>query len=643
MTPQQLLTEQRDAEEVLDSRGRRRSLSTTSFERLRALLLSDSYLFAKKICRHEDLIPDYHMPLSYAVCGLTDRLIETFDLFDNYVIDQFKNALRTRGIDWRTRAGYAALESALDYLYICWTRGSFKSSITTHASPAFLATRDQNLTIKITHAIDDKAWAFCDQIGKTVKTGLYRDIFPDRIPAEESRDITMKAINLGGRTISHPQKTINAGGYTSKDESGHYDTFITDDLVTEWNTSPPELKQVDRWLRGMSGFFMPMRRIRRIHVGTKHEQGDDHDFLTTKDRATDCLTIKVPIEDHGTKLEHVRDILKRGKPTLPLMFPAAVIPKVQRAVLSDETETDGVLKWCWNHLLIDSLGAGTRLFPPSLVDDPDHWWLGPFEHPKGEMQRKGRFLVARYRRDEEGNPIPKKNAVIFDAQGELVPDWREKTSIVSYDPWTELDRVCLVDPAWASRDEKEEKDRGFKDPDNWAVSAVGTDPELVAFQLETRSDKTGLDGWIEALAEMDDFYHFRVIGFDGAAYQDAVIQNLMVTDIRLRKLRSRMQKVPNNGGSKTARMREGLKHPMALFQFFLRPDSEGNATREELKNIRRLSTDIDGIADSLAMHRAVNRRTRSEEERKKGDQQAAAREAMRRREINPVLGVPTAA
>lgn len=631
------LTDQRDASDALDSRTRRRSLSTTQAANLRALLLSDSYLFTKKIGQHEDLIPDYHMPLSYAVCGLTDRLIECFDMFDNYVIERFKIALRKREIDYRTVAGRAELDRALDFQYHCWTRGAYKSSVTTHGAPLFLATNNPNLTIKITHAVDDKAWQMCDQIGKTVQTGLYHDIFPDRIPSS-SNDISMKSINLGGRTISHPQKTINASGYGTKDESAHYDTFFTDDLVTEWNTTPSDLKSVDRWLRGMNGFYMPNRRVRRVHVGTKHESGDDHDFLTTKTRAVDCLTIKVPIEDHQGKIHSVRDILKRGKPCLPLMFDEAAVAKRQREVLADETETDGVLKWCWNNLLIDSLMAGARLFPPSLIDDEDHWWMGPYPHDQREQAKLGRFLVARFVRDEQGNPVQRPNGrkSIFNSDGELDENWRINASVVIRDPWSEMDRVALVDPAWASSADTGRA--GMRDPDNWAVSAVATDSESVAFQLETRSDTTGVEGWIEALYELDQFYRFRAIGFDGAAMQDAMIKNLMTTDGRLRRMRSRMMAVPHNGKSKRARQRAGLAEPLALYAFLLCPGAEGNETREELKGIRSIDGDRDGIADSLSMHRAVNRRTRTQKERE--DSKAAP---ARRQIIDPYLGVPSAA
>jgi hypothetical protein len=629
------LSEQRDAGEAIDSRARRRSLSSTQWRRLREVLLSDSYLFTKKICKHNEMIPELHMPMSYAACGLTDRLIEVLDArgFDSYVQRRFRDGLWARQIDWRTPNGWRELDAALDFLNFRWFRGIFKSSTITHGAALFMATVDPNSTIKITCATDDKAWAFCEQIGATVLSGTYRDFFPERIPEGNlSKLITMKEITLGGRTISHPQTTIQAGGYITKDEGAHYDTFFTDDLVNEGNSSPVELKGVLRWMRGLTGFYMPTRRIRRREVGTKHEEDDDDGFLTSRAMAQECLTIRLPIEEHDGPIPNV---LVRGTPTIPQMYPPERIAKLQRHVLSDENEPDGVRSWLNNYLLLSRSASG-RLFPPALVDDPDRWWLGPFAHTKASQHKLGRFLVARFCRDDEGRPVAKKDRQVVDADGNLLDGWRANAKTIVYCPWLDLDRVALVDPAWASREE--ETRTSYHDPDNWAVSAIGTDPEMVAFQLETKSDSTGTEGWIDALAEMDDYYHFRVIGFDASAWQDAVVANLMVTDKRLRRLRSRMRPI-RHAGSKRAHLRAGLAEPLAMYQMLLRPDKLGNATRNELKNIRGVKNDIDGIADSLAMHRAVNKRSRSEKERQEDEMESA----LPRPKIDPILGVPVAA
>lgn len=644
-SPQSRSTEQRDAAEAIDSRTRRRSMSTTQFQRLRDLLLSDSYLFTRTICGHRDLIDSAHMPLSYMACGLTDRLIETFDMFDSYVVRSLRAELMRREIAWWTAEGRAKLDTLLDFQNHRWSRHFFKSSVITHGAPTFMATRDPNLTIKITHAVDDKAWAFCAQIGETILSGRYRDFFPERIPQGQlTKLITMREITLGGRTISHPQTTIQASGYNTGDEGAHYDTFFDDDLVNEQNSTVAGLKAVHRYLRGLPGYYMPTRRIRRREVGTKHDEDDDDAFLTSKNLALECLTLRVPIEEDTP--DSAKSILMRGRPTIPEMYPAERITRLQRHVLTDETEPDGVRSWLNNFKLV-SRSSGARLFPPSLVDDPDHWWLGPFVHDRAAQHKMGRYLVARYRRDEEGRPIAKKGQTIFDADGNLIEEcrcgkpaethtWRDHASVIAYCPWADLDRVALVDPAWVDRDDPTRA--SYKDPDNWAVSAVATDPDMVAFQLETLSDTTGIEGWIDALAELDEFFHFRVIGFDGTAMQDPVIQNLMKTDPRLKPLRSRMRKVPRALTSKTSHMRAGLAEPMAIYQFLLRPDEDGNETRTELKAIRGAKSDRDGIADSLAMHRALNKASRTEKQR---DEDEA--DVQPRPKVDPILGVPVAA
>jgi hypothetical protein len=577
------------------------------------------------------------MVLSYSVCGRFDRLIEVLDAdgFNSYVLDQFRQGLRERIGDWHGVSGRMRLEDALSWQNHRWSRATFKSSVITHSGATFIATRDPNRTIKITHAVDPKAWAFCEQIGNTIRSGIYRDLFPDRVPSNEVRDLTIKAINIGGRTISHPQKSINAAGYKSKEEATHYDTFFTDDLENEGNSSPQEEIGVRRWLSGLSGMFMPTRPVWRIDVGTKHTEDDDDAWLTHGERAKTVFTTRVPIEIHGPT---IKNLLKRGKPTLPKLYDATGITKLQRHVLADESEVDGAHSWRCNYLL-NPEASGGRLFPPSLVDDQDHWWLGPYQHPRKGMAEIGRYLVARFKRDDEGNPLPKSGRVIRDVNGELLDDWRENAHRLVFDPWTDMDRVGLVDPAFASRNDADVT----KDPDNWAVSAVATDPDAVAFQLETQSDRTGIEGWVSALVEMDAFYHFRVIAFDGTAWQDTLVQNIMETDPRLRRLRRRMVPVKAQNVRKGARMRAGLLEPLLLHQFLLRPDAAGAQTRQELRGIRGLDGDTDGIADSLSMHRAVNKRVLTKEQRKRAKDGAVAAQSAARRAVDPYLGVPTAA
>jgi len=639
----QHLSDIENMQDVMDSPARRHSMSTDAMKRFRADLLSDSFKFTVIVCGHMDLIPEYHMPLSYAACGLTDKLIWSLTQsgFDGYVVERFREEFFLRHIDLRDPAHRDKVDASLDWVNIRWSRGTFKSSVVTHGGATFTATRDPNTTAKITHARDDKAWEFCGQIAETIRSGPYRDIFPDRVPEGNLNELlTTKKITLGGRTISHPQTTIQALGYLSKEISAHYDTFWTNDLVVGGeggNATPALLPGVTNWIRGMTGLFMPTKRIRRIHEGTKWDEDDDDTFLTKDRRRFACLTIRVPIEVYDGP---VTNILERGTPTLPKLYPVPAIQAIQDSILSDDSESDGARIWRCNYLL-DAYAGSARLFPPSLVDDPDNWWKGPFRHPKDEEDRRGRFVIARYRRDKQGRPLDAKQLkrgkvvplVERDDRGRevLVKGWREAAALIVLDPWKDLDRICLVDPAWVEK------------ADNWAVSGIGVDPEMVELQLATRSATSGMDGWIDALAELDEEYHFRAVGFDGGAYQDRFIQNLIATDKRLRRLRSRMVKVPHRGKAKIARIREGVAELLHMHRLLLDPTEDGTPTRDEMKKYKGGDKAVDGILDSLAMAPAVYKRRRSREEQEAAAAAAVVRDVKRRRIIDPALGVPFAA
>jgi hypothetical protein len=579
------------------------------------------------------------MPLSYLACGLTDRLIETLDMpqLDSYVTRKLRHELWRRQIDWKTPKGRAALDELINgsmirpaMLNIRMFRRLFKSSVITHAGTLFIATVDPNETIKITHAVDPKAWEFCDQIGQTVLSGTYRDFFPDRIPEGDiTKLVTQKRITLGGRTISHPQTTIQASGLNTKEESAHYSTFVDDDIVVDLNSSPDMLREVLKYMKRGTGYYMPTRRIRRIYVGTKHDEDDDDTLLTTGAMSEQCLTLRVPIEEYDHR---VTNILERGKPTCPELFPSEKIAAEQAHVLSGEQDEDGYRTW-WNQYLLSATGGTLRLFPPEVVDDPDRWWMGPFEHPSDAWARRGHYLIARFRRDKAGQPIAKAKEKIHDKGGRLTDDWRNKAEIISCDPWAELDRVILVDPSWADN----------QDSDNWAVSCVGQDIDGVRFQLHTMSDITGIEGWVSALCYLDEMWHPRTIGFDGTAAQDPVIQNLMRTDRRLRRLASRMAKVNQTSKAKATRMQEGVAEPLMVYRFLLAPPHRengvdkfgGNITRSELKAIKStpkhsVRTDQDGIADSLSMAGAVIRSARK----------AVPPLNRGRVSVDPFLGVP---
>jgi hypothetical protein len=604
-------------------------LADPDWQRLREFVESDAFAFAVIVCGHEDLIPELHAPLLYAACRQTDKLIEALDEFDSYVTRKIRTELEKRNINWRTPEGRAALDEQLDFINIRWFRGSYKSSCITHSASLFMATRDPNITLKITHATDEKAWEFCVQIGDTIRTDVYQCLFPDRYPDEPHKAITQTRIDLKGRTVSRPQGTIQAGGYNTKDIGAHYDHFIIDDLVMEQNATPVLLKGVHVWLRNLEGYYIeaPGIRVRRVHVGTKWDEDDDDAFLTRGANARNCLTVRVPIEEFDGE---VVNIMQAGTPTVPQLYSAAKIAaKKARVVNGTEKEAgdmDGARSWRCNYLL-DAYAGGVRIFAPSVVDDPLRCWMGPYQHPEHKKYPQ-RFTLARLARDEQGRPICKDTSRPLDLKDTA---WRNSAKVLRFDPWSDLDRVMTLDPSWV------------EGGDNWAITAAGIDHEGVIFQLETRADTTGMYGWIEALEEMDALYRPRVIGFDKGGYQEPVIRNLFKTDKRLRKFQQKIVEVPHKNLSKKSRIKAGVAEPLKRYALLLDPSTLGQPFRDEAKAYKADPNAIDGMLDSMSMVQAVARRVKSPEAREEARKREREAAQAYRQLIDPVLGVPLVA
>jgi hypothetical protein len=294
---------------------------------------------------------------------------------------------------------------------------------------------------------------------------------------------------------------------------------------------------------------------------------------------------------------------------------------------------DGAYSWRCNYLL-DPSAAGGKAFPDSTVDDPDRAWLGPFPHPAAATseQYKTRFLVARLARDEEGRIVGQDNKPLdMTEEGS-----RAKAKVLTFDPWKDMDRVITLDPAW--------KDKGS---DNWAVTAAGIDPYGVAFQLETQSGTDGLEGWLSALDAMERVYKPRAIGFGAGGIQDSIIQNMMRTDARLRRIRGRIVSLKEVRDSKETRIRNGAAENLKMFKLLLLPptivgdDCGASITRDEMRGYRGGKNAVDGILDTLWMIFAVARRVQTREEREEGERNA--RNQRYRQTIDPILGVPIAA
>ena len=643
----QTLSDVQSAQEAVDNPAVRHALSTSASQRLRAFLESNPYAFTYAICGHVDMVPEVHMPISFAACGKADLLAWSITQsgFEGYVIDELREACRIRGIDPRTPEGVAKLDAALDWVNFRIFRAWFKSSVITHGGVTYTATVDPNSTNKITTAVDKKAFELCKQIGRTVQSGRYADIFPDRVPLDPQGDVTESTVTLAGRTISHPQTTIQSASYRTKDVGGHYDHFWLDDLVVGGrggNNTPAELPGVHDHLTGMTGFWMPTRRVRTIHAGTRWDENDDHAFLTTKNRALACFSIVVPIEVHDDTQQAegaVVNIMERGKPTCPTFLNEQRIQALQDRVLADETEVEGSANWRCNYLLDPGIGGG-RMFSSRVVGDPDRRWrLVPHKDPEILKKHPDRYRVARVARDAQGRPLSREtdkplvetyhdNGV---EKSRLVADWKRRAKWLVFDPWRDLYIVMTLDPSW--------KNGG----NNWAITIAGIDYEGVMYQLDCVSENTGEEGWPEALIEMDRIWSPKVIGFGGGGIQDSIVKNKFTTDPQLRKLRGRLVGLPENEAAKPARIRAGVAEPLKQYKWMLAPGAVGDPARDEAKAYKGGRRDKDDVLDSMCMVPAVLRRARSPEDRKAARERASAAERLYRQSIDPYTGVPNAA
>lgn len=611
------LRDQENAVDTASSRDRLSSLSTDQHERIRDYLLGDSYAFTKVVCGHRDLIPEFHMPLSYVICGLPAKLVPLLndESFNSETTRVIRRELWRRGIDWNTPEGFAKLDDLLDFVNIRVYRGSFKSSIGTHGGVLFTATRDPNETIWVVSNSDENARAFAEQIRDTIlENPVYQALFPERIPTGNIKElITQKRITLGGRTISHPQTNIEADGYLTKRISAHFSTVFVDDLVVKENSTPAAVRTVKAWLAGLPGFEMATRRTRRVHIGTIYAEDDDNKFLKSGANAVNCLTLHIPIEtyEHGT----VENILLRGTPTNPRLHPAEKIQKIQDKILADTEE--GPISWRCNYLL-DASAGGASIFPYQVVHDAERSYVKVT--PKVAVE--GRWHVARPKRDAEGNKV-----VRLDWKG--AEDDPKRFLWITRDPFKEMDRVLTVDPSWV------------EGGDNWAVSCTGDDCDGVRYQLETQSGVDGTDGWVDAVMDMAAYWKVRLIGFDANANQDTVIKQMLRTDPRLKRIRSLFVPVKAQNITKKARIKNFVAEPLKMYRILLDPDD--TVTKGEMTGYRGDKNATDGIVDSLAMAQAVHVRRSSTEEQSSVIARLRMRSAAITRSIDPYTGIPMVA
>lgn len=633
------------AGEAVDRLAVRHAMSNEKLAELQNFLLGDAYAMTYLVCRHRELVPEVHMAMCYASAGQAQRLawLLTQSGFDGYIIEQYREECRFRGIELGEPGAIGKLDVALNWVQFRDPRGVFKSSAITHGGAVAEATADPNTTLFITCAKDEKAWELVRQIGETVTSGIFRDLFPHRVPVA-ARDISKEKVTMGGRTISHRQTTIQGSGYLSKEIGGHGDRFRTDDLVVRGargNDTPEALVGVRKHLSGMQGFHMLTRRVRKIHTGTMAVEGDDYHWLTERTRRRLCMTFYHPIEVHETP---PANIFVRGTPTMPTFLPKEKIDEIQAGVVTSELEVEGVEDWLCDYMLVPA-SRGGALFAEEVMNDQDHAWLGPFKHPhsdrtpivNGLPQGECRFLVARIARDEHGKPKD-KNGRALDTK---IDGWRSSVAVVSFDPWTDLDRIVTVNPTWTA---------GAR---LWAATATGVDSDGVRYQLETRSGDDGVFGWSVALDELAKIYLPRRIGLEAKALHDPVIQNAFRADGRLRAHRGRVIGVELSSSTQESRVRASVAEPLRAYRWMLLPirvdgdsgaagDFGSVATRRELLKYRSGADTSWPILDSLAMTGALIERVRTREEREEARRASLDREARYHRSVGE-FGVPNVA
>lgn len=615
----QHLSDVESAGEAVDRIAVRHAMSSAKIDELRRFLLNDAYAFAYLACRHRDIVPEVHMAMCYASSGQAGKLawLITQSGFEGYVIEQFRNACCARSIDPSTISGVYALDKALDWQDQRWPRGWYKSSAITHASVTLKATIDPNRAILIVCAKEDKAFQLVEQTGKTLQSGIYADLFPDRVP-KAARDITKSEIAVAGRNVSSREKTVQGTSYITREIGGHYSDIHTDDIVIRDVRGGLVGGGVDgpaiRWLHGMQSMRIKSQRFRLVHAGTVNSlEDDDHAWLTYGRRASLVMSVVVPAETYPDGV-YPTSVYQRGTPTAPTFFDESHINEALDKMVADDAEASGVEAFRADYWLAPSKNR-SRIFTEDLVNDAERTWSGPYQHPDAKVRKlyPNRFVVARVARDENGSPVNSHKRVVDDMV---------RAAIVSADPWADLDIIITLNTTWAS---------GAK---SWGLSVTAVDSELTRFLLEARTGDGGADEWATALRDVTKFYEPRTIGMDRKGHSDAVVQNMLSTDARLRFLRNRIVPVDQADATEEARIRAGVAEPLAAWRLLLMPTNQENdfgaaAIRKEMLKFRPGSDTAWPLLDSMAMASALlrpvaTRDQRAEAERKRLDAEKRA-------------------
>jgi hypothetical protein len=598
-----------DAAEVARSKTAVNALSNAAFDRLQGFYLSDPFEFSVVVCGHEDLNEDFHRPLAYCMAGSVDLLIPILNdpRQQSFTVNAIRKEIRRHGVDWNATGGSDALSQLLLFQDHRLFRGSGKSTLA-HDIDLWKVTNDPNLSTVIFSVSEERAISFMRPVQKVIMGDIYRQLFPNRVPDDEARDLTEKRITLKGRTVNSPQATLESWGYTSRFVGAHWARFSVDDLQVWENSSETHTENVKRFRAGLPALEEPgiRRPVENLSVGTVQREGGDQSFNEKVDHCPasgaesfdterpHCFLLRIPIEKHDT---YVHNILERGTPTHS-WFPKKKVAAKQAVVLAEESAE----VWRGDFLMDTSLGDG-KMFPEWLLKEAVFEW----------RQVDGRVAVARRRFlvDADGKKQP-----LFDADGKEL--WKVT-------PVNRLDRVFGCDIAVSDEDTA----------DNWAICCLGRDDEDFEYELEVQAD-IGWGGFEEMLELMYDSWRPRRIGFEKAGLQEALV-NLMKQQRRFQKLRSRLVPIPHNNKAKSFRIRNNVAERMKMGVLLGNPDDAEMLA--EKRNYRPGDNATDDRLDAESVATVMSRKGRNNDDY--DQEEAAKRQQMRmRRATDPFTGVP---
>jgi hypothetical protein len=419
-------------------------------------------------------------------------------------------------------------------------------------------------------ATDPGAFSFMNQIITTLQSDLYQMFFPERIPEGNLANLwTQSKITLAGRTISHPQKTIEGQGINSGWARMHFNRFFSDDLVNEKSTLA-DMQAVRNSLQNISGLYMPAfhRPICRHHIGTIYDEMDDHGYLSTLKA---CLTILVPIVSYDGGMPE--DITILGTPTNPEWHTTndglsiiENIQLIQESIVSDE----GADSWRKNYLLDPSAGGG-RMLPMHLMKQQDY---------RKVRLPNGRFRIELYAKDE---------------RGEILKENGQPKILKKIDPWKDLYIAFGVDPSFS--------DAG----DDWGITILGVDHDGFFYQLQTVKGK-GWSNLANRLWTLNRSWRPKTIGWEAQTAQ-AAIDELFRQEPQLRQLEYLIQRYSHDNKGKPWRILNFVVENLKMKKLYLDPD-DSDFKNEGVKYKPESKHAVDNMLDSMAIAIAVARRAK---------------------------------